>query len=155
MLFLLVLFIIGIVIFLMMKNKIDKRIVVEGVIIGVVSGLIISYITDVNFQANVNGPVIKIARVFNKQLRYVSKEWGNIKAEVVNDNMVSVSASNIASGVTVTYQNTPLSKLPADLRYAVSTGDIAANKTFINIISPDVENTDAAHTVGGIVVKRQ
>lgn len=102
----------------------DNKAIVEGIVIGVVSGLILSYVTDVNFQAKINLPFIKIGKLFNSKVQYVSKNWADIKINQYNNEtgIVSVEATNIASGVTVKIADKPLGSLPADLRYDIETG---------------------------------
>ncbi len=112
-------------IYIVLKKKIiDRKPIIEGIIIGVVSGLILSYSTDVNFQAKIHFPFIKIAQIFNSQVRYVSKNWADIEVNQYNQgtDIVSVEATNIASGVTVKIVDKPLGSLPADLRYDIKTG---------------------------------
>lgn len=123
----LILIILIIAIYFILKNKItDKKPIIEGIIIGVVSGFILSYSTDVNFQAKIHFPFIKIAQIFNNQVRYVSKNWADIEVSQYDQktDIVSVEATNIASGVTVKIADKPLGSLPADLRYDIETGGI-------------------------------
>ena len=92
-----------------------RIIIVEGILIGVISGTLISYITDVNFQASINGP---ISSFFKKV--YSSKSWTNIRVVRMEKAMLKVDATNIVSGDTVTIENT-LNNLPADLRWDIET----------------------------------
>jgi hypothetical protein len=128
----------------------SRRVIFEGIIIGIISGVVISFATDANYRASIYGPFIMLGRAVDKNLRYASKNWGGIKATQVSDGVVNVSATNIVTGSVVNFTKTPLSKLPFDLRYAVATGDVATNKTIINISAPQI---DSCHTVGGSVVK--
>lgn len=119
-----VILIIFCLLFLCIEKKIvNKAIVIEGVIIGVVSGLILSFITDGNFRASMIGPVVKIAKKVNINLRYVSKNWTNIKVSEPENGIFDVSAVNTVSGSTVKFTNTAINKLPADLRYDVLSSD--------------------------------
>ncbi len=122
--FVVILFILGMFIFIK-KGVIKLHTAIEGIIIGVVSGFVISYATDVNFQATMHYPWVKIGQIVNKQIRYISKNWANIKVTQFDEKTDSVSfeATNIASGLTVTISNKPLFSLPADLRYDIVTGD--------------------------------
>lgn len=148
---LIILIVIVIIFFFCIKFKIiDRRILFEGLIIGTVSGIFISLATDVNYRASLTGPFIELGKKFNNNFRYASKNWGSIKATQVGQGMVDVSATNIVTGSIVTFTNTPISRLPSDLRYAVATGDVASNKTIVNIFAPKV---DARYVAGGSVLE--
>lgn len=100
-----------------------RQILLEGVIIGIISGICISYLTDADFQANVNGPLINLARVFNKNVRYISNAWTNIKIEKLKDDRYNVEATNTVSGNTVEFTNVHVTTIPASLRYQIITWD--------------------------------
>lgn len=104
-----------------LKNR--RQIIAEGIIIGVVSGICISYVTDVNFQARVNGPFYKVAHTFNKKIRYISNAWANIKIEKLSGNKYTVRATNTVSGNTVEFTNVHVNTIPASLRYQIVTSD--------------------------------
>ena len=128
-----------IIIISLICGVIQKRTIVEGIIIGLLSGLLISFFTDANIRAEVAGPIIKCAKKINKQLKYSSQNWTNISTNLVNDGFLNVSATNIASGVTVTFNNEPLTSLPADLRYDIATGDTVKFAYSPDVIIPEVK----------------
>lgn len=127
------------------RGYVDKRIIIEGVLIGIVVGVFGSYVTDNDFKANINGPIIETRnRISKYKFRYASKDWGNINAKWVGDGVVDVSATKIASGVVVTFDNATQSQVPADLWYGIATGDVAINGAIFNIVNPNIDTNDIA-----------
>jgi len=99
-----------------------------GIIIGIVSGVCISYLTDANFQASVNGPFFKLAHNFNKSVKYINKAWINISVEKMQGDRYNIRATSTNSGNTVEFNNVHISTLPASLRYQVITWDDRVDK---------------------------
>ena len=119
-----ILLIIGSLIYCLKTKKINKDTIIEGIIIGLVSGICLSFATDINYRAELSGPWIKLTKMMvNKNIKYVSKNWANINTVKKNDLIYDVTATNIVSGVTVKFDNIELSKLPADLRYDITSRD--------------------------------
>lgn len=98
-----------------------RQIILEGIIIGIVSGVSISCLTDANFQASIYGPFVNLAHKLNQNVKYISKTWADVKAEALTGDRYNVSAVNIASGNTVKLINVHTSAMPASLRYQVLT----------------------------------
>lgn len=112
------------------KNKIiNKDILIEGLVIGIISGIFISYATDTNYRATIHGPVVKYVKWVNNNARYSSQDWTDIKITKTGNVISFVSAKNIASGNTVEFTSDFKSKLPADLRYDILTNNNAGGST--------------------------
>jgi len=127
------------------REYVDKRIIIEGVLIGIVVGVFGSYVTDNDFKASINGPIIEARnRISKYKSRYASKDWGNINAKWVGDGVVDVSATKIASVTVVTFDKATQAHVPADLWYAVATGDVAGNGTILNIVNPEIKTENIA-----------
>lgn len=105
----------------------------EGIIIGVVSGVIISYVTNGDFRATVHSPIIKLGKLLNFKVRYISKNWTNIKVKEIENGIYDVDATNIVTGSIVKFEKSPISTLPPDLRYDIATSDVVQARTLINI----------------------
>lgn len=121
------------IIVLKQKKIISINAIMEGIMIGVISGLIISFVTEGNFRANILSPVIKLAKLFNMKVRYISKDWINIRVKEVGRGVYDVDATNIATGSVVKFEKSPISVLPPDLRYDIATSDVVRTKVSINI----------------------
>ena len=102
-----------------------RVLVIEGILIGLVSGIFTSYTTSDDYRASINGPVIQIVKTINNSIKYKSGAWTNIEVTHYDPktDIISIDATKIDTGITVRIENQPLSKLPADLRYDVATGD--------------------------------
>jgi hypothetical protein len=110
--------IIIIVVFLIIFKKVNSNTVLEGVIIGIISGFIISLITDGNFRANMFNSVTSLLHI---KTRYISQNWRDIQSEKVGSGAYNVKAFNVNTGAKIEVTNVPLSELPADLRYDITT----------------------------------
>ncbi|MFC1577203.1 hypothetical protein ACFL42_03165 [Candidatus Omnitrophota bacterium] len=108
-----------IIVFYCWKDR--RQMILEGVIIGVIAGICISYLTDADYRATVNGPLINIVRKYKIDWKYTSKDWSISKAEKVGDGRYDLKATNIATGNTVVLNNKSISNLPPDLKYGVET----------------------------------
>lgn len=127
------------IIVLKQKKIISINAIMEGIMIGVISGVIISFVTEGNFRANVLSPVIKLAKLFNMKVRYISKDWINIRVKEVGRGVYDVDATNIATGSVVEFKKSPISVLPPDLRYDIATSDVVRTKVLKNI-PPDEQD---------------
>lgn len=107
-------FLICIVLFCFWPQR--RAIILEGILIGVISGVLIAFITDSNFRASTIGPIKSWT---NKT--YSSNDWTDIKVIRQDKDLAEVEATNVISGDTVTFKHSALEKLPADLRWDVKT----------------------------------
>ena len=109
--------------FVLRKKYKIEGIIIQGVIIGIVAGVMGSYITNVNFRTEIDGPmVLALNKLLKVNMTLPSQEYINIKVAKLNNGTYDVDATNSVSGDTVNFRSEPLNKLPADLRYSIATG---------------------------------
>ena len=105
------------------RKKKKMEILIEGLVIGVVTGICVSFITDVDFRAKIIGPVIMIAHKVDSSIKYDSNNWMNIEATQTGKDSYVVSAKNINTGTTIKFPVDNVSRLPADLKYSILSSD--------------------------------
>jgi len=118
-----VIFIFGGSYILYRRKRIQLDAIIQGILIGAAAGLIISFFTDGDFRANIEAPFIEFARVLHIKWQYVSKNWVVNQVTEVRKGIFNITATNIATGSITEFNNAPLSTLPPDLRYTISSGN--------------------------------
>ncbi len=92
--------------------------IVQGALIGVISGMILAFFTNGDYRAGLLAPVLP----FINQ-RYSSDIYTNIKSRPDEHGKYDVEATNILTGIPVKFEGVSLNDLPANIRYSIRVGD--------------------------------